>query len=230
MAAKLRLLLHDNPSGGSRGLLHQLGLQSHKFFDTAKHYKTSPGVTRITPFVALASLRISTDGSPGCYDPHFDDLPGYLPRETGFADYWEEPIIEDSKGNTFNREWLIRRVANQDGGAHVDPGLSADYMDLTKRNSLGWTYSHNGSDWFDVEGIGFVCIRQIAHEILRTFLPDRYQAGMLKSKNTITSVSINIGDVSFIPEEQCRPNYASIRRKGPCPCGSGKKYKRCCGN
>jgi uncharacterized protein YecA (UPF0149 family) len=26
-----------------------------------------------------------------------------------------------------------------------------------------------------------------------------------------------------------RPAYAAVGRNDPCPCGSGKKYKRCCG-
>ena len=32
----------------------------------------------------------------------------------------------------------------------------------------------------------------------------------------------------FFPEEPARS--AKVERNGPCPCGSGKKQKRCCGS
>jgi SEC-C motif domain protein len=37
-----------------------------------------------------------------------------------------------------------------------------------------------------------------------------------------------IDDEDYYPETYVRP-APKVRRNEPCPCGSGKKYKRCCG-
>ena len=37
------------------------------------------------------------------------------------------------------------------------------------------------------------------------------------------------GEILGIKEEDDMPKYENIGRNDPCPCGSGKKYKKCCG-
>ncbi|HCS73087.1 MAG TPA: hypothetical protein DIW17_04340, partial [Clostridiales bacterium] len=34
----------------------------------------------------------------------------------------------------------------------------------------------------------------------------------------------------YAPQEPVRREGPKIGRNDPCPCGSGKKYKKCCGN
>ena len=46
-------------------------------------------------------------------------------------------IIFDDKMFFISRD-VILSVANQDGGAHVDPILNESYSNITKRNSLGY--------------------------------------------------------------------------------------------
>ena len=36
-------------------------------------------------------------------------------------------------------------------------------------------------------------------------------------------------DISTAEEEQAKPVIEKVGRNEPCPCGSGKKYKHCCG-
>ena len=37
------------------------------------------------------------------------------------------------------------------------------------------------------------------------------------------------GEILGLKEEDDMPKYENIGRNDPCPCGSGKKYKKCCG-
>ena len=51
-----------------------------------------------------------------------------------FNDWWNEINFDDKK-NKFTRRDIVTYVANQDGGAHVDPELDESYATLTKMNS-----------------------------------------------------------------------------------------------
>lgn len=46
--------------------------------------------------------------------------------------------------------------------------------------------------------------------------------------NLLTNLKMSARTVKEYPDVEVRPN--SYPRKQPCPCGSGKKYKRCCGD
>lgn len=62
-------------------------------------------------------------------------------------------------------------VGNEDGGAHVDPGLSETYHALTRENAMGWRFQAAGTD---DDGVPFLngpvlaSIRQIAWELEHT--------------------------------------------------------------
>jgi uncharacterized protein len=51
-------------------------------------------------------------------------------------------------------------------------------------------------------------------------------AGLLAAHKYFRELAAAYADTSFEP----RPKAAKIGRNDPCPCGSGKKYKRCCGS
>lgn len=57
-----------------------------------------------------------------------------------FDDWWNEVIFDD-KSNVFTRKDIILFVANNDGGAHVDPELKESFFLLSKQNSLGFVYN-----------------------------------------------------------------------------------------
>jgi len=52
-------------------------------------------------------------------------------------------------------------------------------------------------------------------------------AGLLRAYKYFRSQRETYDDTAFVPEHPRRA--ANIGRNDPCPCGSGKKYKRCCG-
>lgn len=64
------------------------------------------------------------------------------PRAAGMhqevESWWNQTVINvPSINHHFSRKRLVRTTANQDGGAHLDPGLDEDYHALTRANSLG---------------------------------------------------------------------------------------------
>jgi len=62
----------------------------------------------------------------------------------------------------------VLAVANQDGGAHVDPTLSGVYAHLSRTNSMKWQY-REGEVARPFEGkVELVSLRQIGHEVVRT--------------------------------------------------------------
>ncbi|MBF0518396.1 MAG: SEC-C domain-containing protein [Nitrospirae bacterium] len=51
-----------------------------------------------------------------------------------------------------------------------------------------------------------------------------------KEGNTVLSFRTPpLKEIDFVQEIN-RSNAAGIKRNAPCPCGSGKKFKKCCGN
>jgi uncharacterized protein len=53
-------------------------------------------------------------------------------------------------------------------------------------------------------------------------------AGLLGAYRYFRSHDQAHADIAFAPEP--RRNAANVGRNAPCPCGSGKKYKKCCGS
>ena len=220
MATVLRILLHDTKN--SKSLLGQLKKKTDLFYDTAElRQEIINGGTRAGSFSALLGVNTGANGRGG-FVPHLDDLPGYEPRYVKFDTYWNEEIFYDQKKNSFTREDIVTYLADQDGGAHVDPGLDRKYAELSRQNSLGWVMSSNGKDWQATQGAELASVRQITHEILKTFL-----VSYIPPKPKREGLTIGGGGIILhtVPSSENGP----IRRKGPCPCGSGKKYKRCHG-
>jgi hypothetical protein len=86
-----------------------------------------------------------------------------------FNKWWEEVVIEDIEENKFSRESLVKKVANKDGGAHADKNIPQKYAELTRNNSLGVKTMINGK-WEDVNSPELATLRQIGHEVLKTFI------------------------------------------------------------
>jgi preprotein translocase subunit SecA len=55
-----------------------------------------------------------------------------------------------------------------------------------------------------------------------------------KNKNSSDGISVTVRDVSkkmnqIVSEQSMVTDSSKIGRNDPCPCGSGKKFKKCCG-
>lgn len=106
-----------------------------------------------------------------------------------FDDWWNE-IIFDDRENKFTRKDIVTFVANQDGGAHVDPELNESYAKLTKMNSLGWT-DRNGNP--PTNNPAYQSIRVIANEVLISL--NLFQRGLkIKRKQVDKQFEMRIVD------------------------------------
>lgn len=132
IATSLRLLLHDTNS--SRSLLKLLSVKDKLwFFDVAHPYDGRNILSEdlllnwTSPIIEATSL---------------------TPRKK-FDDWWENQVVITTNGSnlkTFSRKQIVLFLANQDGGAHVDPEIDADYYEMTRNNKYGWVLMKDGTE------------------------------------------------------------------------------------
>jgi SEC-C motif-containing protein len=226
----IRLLVHDH--GSNEALLAQLDrLKSTRFYDSG--IPNTPG-NLLTYSGLVVTAQTKTGGE---YVPMLDDLqigPGeWLP----FGPWWETTIFVDNKKRQVSRKDLILSLANQDGGAHVDPALNETYSALSRENSMGWTVTV-GSVEHPMGPPHLASVRQIAHEVLKSLnraytkknpaRPDvlLYSAGGAVTEGGPARIVPSFAGPRLITPAMVAPK---VLRNDPCPCGSGKKYKRCHG-
>jgi len=161
IALSLRVLLHQH--GQSRSLLDQLGLRSGRFLDTAGAIDPKNLLSQHN----LVAVQLGPAGADYIPLVTSGGFPGGE-RMIDFVDWWNEPVLKDGKGRTFSRRDIVSAVANTDGGAHVDPELDEAYMELSRKNSLGWVVNSGTGESSLAGRPELACVRQIAHELLHT--------------------------------------------------------------
>lgn len=161
LTTSLRTLLHD--TGNSKSLLGQLKKKDKMlFYDTASKFEPN----------ALTSFCLCVIGITKLNEMY------YIPRNLGdvskcrkikFHAWWEKQIvIADRHHSKFTRyDLVVRFVANQDGGDHVDPKLYDKYADLSRHNSIGWEIVNSKGKTYRNK-IELSSIRQITHEVLKS--------------------------------------------------------------
>jgi hypothetical protein len=201
LAVSMRVLLHDGAGPGS--LLRQLGLLADlRFVDTSLSQRA------LRPDhpgrdAGLASMEVAF-GRGGRYVPLLADVAADRKRPPVPFGMWWTKTIYRSAG--LSRRDLVLALADTDGGAHVDPRLAANYAGLTRQNTLGWSYQDSNGRSIEFEGnAAKASIRQMTWEVLETL------AAQVSPDGELVAPSISAG------------------RNDPCPCGSGEKFKRCCG-
>ncbi len=210
LAIVLRILLYSK--GQSKGLLQQLGKLNVSFWDTAFPYN---------PEVSPHYTGLIWTNARGDYRPLFDPTTHPTTR-IPFEKWWEtKPIIVAVPNESFTRKDIVRYVADQDGGAHVDSELSEKYAKLSRQNSLGRLHREGGESapWQPYENPEFATIRQITHEVLKTLRVPNYA---FQAKIPPGGSIGNVEAIFAYP-----PEWKKTGRNDPCPCGSGLKYKKC---
>jgi hypothetical protein len=167
--------------------------------------------------------------SGATYIPFLDDrVPIGVPRFVSFDEWWNRVIFRSKEGQQISRRDLILSVADQDGGAHIDPELNEAYSKLSREGGMGWIYK-SPKKTYTIRPPELAAVRQIAHEILKTFKPN-YEA-----HPKLPHGSVAVGGFSLVEVKENKPIVSNqnttpkVSRNGPCPCGSGKKYKKCHG-
>lgn len=222
LAVHLRVLLHDTVH--STSLLNQLGIKDRVlFFDSV-----SVPSNVLRTFSGLVYKGVGPDG--GVYVPLLDELPPDQKfHRVDFDRWWTTVIFRDNKGGEFTRQRLVCVVANQDGGAHIDPEIDESYVDLKKRNSLGWIYGSD-SECGPFKDATLASIRQIAHEVLKSLIPEYPEKKKLNTQNSILLGDIFLMD-GFTPgvivEASHNAGKSKFKRGDFCVCGSGKKWRKC---
>lgn len=215
LAVSLRVLLHD--TGNSHSLLGQLGRLAHgKFMSTALPHEEASIATH-GGLVMMAGL-----GKETRYIAPLDDT--VATRWIPFKDWWNETVFVDDKREKMSRRDLVLAVANQDGGAHVDAKLNETYGRLSRHNSMGWVHS-DGKSETPIPKVERAAMRQVAHEVLATLDPTYRRKPDNSSAQMIFGGAMVVNGATPPP----LPKVEKLSRNGPCPCGSGRRYKRCHG-
>jgi hypothetical protein len=227
IAAKLRVLLHDSRTCHS--LLGQIGKNVALFHDTS--HKFEPG--NVFTYSGLITVSALTHNPK--YNAPLDNLPQGSDRQIAFDDWWNAVVFLDKEHEEFSRRDLVLTLADQDGGAHVDPEVEKKYYALTRQNTLGWQTQTASGTWKALSNPHYAAVRQIAHEVLKSLVPG-YTPPATSTRATFEGVQIaglSMGIVgephSPPPLPPSRPAQEKVGRNDPCPCGSGKKYKKCHG-
>lgn len=87
-----------------------------------------------------------------------------------FAEWWLQPVLRDARRELFTRSDVVLKVANQDGGAHVDAAVDSRHHALTRRNSMGVF-----SGTLPKDSPVPATLRQIAWEVHATLLAEAPQ-------------------------------------------------------
>lgn len=228
IASSIRVLLHKTQQ--SHSLLYQLNLEDTDFFDSClvdgipEDYEK---LKRLGSYAGLFGIGISSEETT--YVPYLDDIPGSKPKYAKYEDYWNRVVFHDKNNGTFTRKEIVLAVANKDGGSHVDPFLDKKYVDLAKNNSLGWVGSANNQQHKPPEGAELAAMRQIAHEVLRTFVKNYPKKKMSYGDKKPFAVMAGTGPVIGIKKKDPKDLLPKVGRNDKCPCGSGIKYKKCHG-
>jgi hypothetical protein len=160
LATGLRVLLHQTTN--SHSLLFQIGGSLWRFKDTSSPYNERNLVTH----TGLVALQASGQGSR--FKAMLSDRPR-PPTNTTYSEWWGvTPVIVPQNKKKVTRKQIVCWLANQDGGAHVDPVIDPRYYGLTKGDAHGWRTSINGIETA-LPGLIEESVRQIAHEALLTF-------------------------------------------------------------
>ena len=218
MALAIRILVHDHKS--SRALLGQLGRLEVDFLDTAlplnpRNIMPHSGLTMMLQGGPKTGFAAPLDGGP-------------FRAMRPFKDWWNREVVKDDNSAILTRKDLVLIASNQDGGAHVDPGLDERYAAISRRNSLGHFAQKADGSWVELPDAERASIRQIAHEVLKTLKP-----GYAKSPDTegvsLISMGALIEPSHHIQKAEIRLRPKAQARNERCACGSQKKYKHCCG-
>ena len=164
IAVTIRIIIHDTSS--SISLLNQIGIKEMDYFDTSTNYNA-----QVLPWLGLIIHEVDLDQGAINYILPLDDGPPsrYIKGKIPFEKWWENIILVDKYGNTFSRKDLILSVCNKDGGAHIDPKLDKAYADLTRFGSAREKYFHGEEEKQIVTPAELATIRQIGHEVLKSF-------------------------------------------------------------
>jgi hypothetical protein len=142
----------------------------------------------------LRIIGLQASKGSGGYYPYLDDVVPGVTHLITFDQFWQEEIVfSDNVGGQFTRKDLVLYVSDQGGGAHVDSKVDEKFYNVTRRNSAGWLERTKSGENKPVDLVELATIRQIAHEVLKTLIPN-YTYNNNHSKPGIVFYGFRIND------------------------------------
>jgi hypothetical protein len=165
IATALRVLFHETRN--SKSLLFQLGFDVLQFHDS-----TGGGILPGNMLTECPLLLMGIGGSGRDYEPMLENGPPLPPTLLSMKAWWNQVVFVDDQKRSFSRSDIVRSVADQDGGVHVDPALEDGYRRLSRENSLAWTVGSPAGKRPAQNPVP-AALRQLAHEVLKSLAPAR---------------------------------------------------------
>jgi hypothetical protein len=213
LAATVRLLVHDTKR--SKSLLSQLGLKNALFFDTAKDIQAA----NLVPTFGLVQVHFV-----GARAEYVAPLARPLPSGVWlipFEYWWAKPVVVVPGEFRLTRADLILIMANEDGGAHVDPTIDERYYRVARDAALNWSVATQ----FGLEALANLegaSVRQIAHELMVSLVqPRRVIPNDMPIDGPQWRTQV-IKDASTGAVTERRVELRPL-----CPCRSGMRYTEC---
>ena len=228
MAVSVRVLVHDTKR--SHSLLKQLDQKDSKLLDTAWKYSSN----NLLSYSGLIATSIGAEGIQ--HVALLDTAPNS--RWVSFDEWWNQVVFAKHGEESLLRKDIVLGLANQDGGAHVDPELDEKFAKVSRLNALQHYEGREGGVEVPMRQPELAAMRQIAHEVLKTLRPNYEKKSSTPPLPTRASGEgggssyFSIRSVSFDTSPRGLTPYqhpVKVGRNAPCPCNSGRKHKHCCG-
>ncbi|MDA3509304.1 hypothetical protein MJ004_12975 [Acinetobacter junii] len=182
LAVTCRVLLHD--TNNSNSISNQLGIKKLlRFIDSSTPYEKKCFNSYLGLLVYRLFVNLNNDKNLPKRNPELSPTlrrvyPHPIQNEVrykSFEEWWSQIVIEDVYGATFSRRQIVLALSNKDGGAHVDPLLDQDYINLTRHNSHGFNYCDESGESISIADAALNTMRQIAYEVIETFKDAGYE-------------------------------------------------------
>jgi len=199
IAARLRVLLHDTRL--SHSLLGQLRVKERlPYLDTNSAEMPAEVIQMGGGLCMISAMLGPEDTASSRYRAPLDVLaPDRIHPPQAFVDWWGDPVVDDDRGRPISRRQFVLWLANEEGGAHIDPTIDDTYAELSTAGVSRFAPAEGDDPLF--RDLVAPTVRQIAYEVETTL------------------------DNHLI--EETEPSVQVSVRDPICPCGSGEKRGRC---
>lgn len=165
LALRVRVLLHDSRS--SHSLLGQLSIKEVLPYLDTTNPDPPPGVLHFDAGLCTIHGVTGPDGHSR-YLPALTNMdPERWHPPQAFVDWWSVPVVSDNSGAPVSRSEFVLWLANEDGGAHVDPSVKGAYDQLSRSGLDTFRPEHGDDPRF--KDLVAPSVRQIAFELEKTF-------------------------------------------------------------
>lgn len=130
--------------------------------------------------------------------------------------------IEDKQYMVFDQFCLLPKCSCTDANLSI---IDIDAIGKTGEELCSVSLNYRKRLWKKVEGYGFSFPANSLKSAIEAQIPDIYEK-LLARHIRIKAIYAHCKKIHFRPKEPLQ--LPRVGRNDPCPCGSGKKHKKCC--